>query len=68
MSEMPVVASEDSPYSVPWCRAALAAARSPSVWNIRLPAVGHAKKGSFTSLPKIFVDRSSGGSSPASTW
>ena len=34
---------------------------------MRLPAVGQAKKGSFTSWPKIFVDRSSGGLSPAST-
>jgi len=50
ISVMPVVAKLLSPYNVPWCKAALAAAASPSVWNMRFPAVGHAKKGSLTSL------------------
>ena len=68
MSSTEVVAREESPKRIPFSRATAAPAFSPRVWNIRCPAVGHMKKGRFTSRPKILVFRSSvSGELPAKT-
>ena len=57
----------DRQYIAPWLAAARATPASPSRWNILLPAVGEGKNGTSTSFPRIRVDRSSGGLSPART-